>query len=208
MRLDVRNGSFVAEGQTIGVLWPAPDDAEALSTLVGHAILLGDSRSLLTDVAFGIRKLVDIGLRALSPGINDPTTAYDVIVHLGVVVRELLWRDLTPAVRTMDGRRLVIANDLSHADYVNRAFDQIRLAGAAQSAIAVTLMQTLGALAIDLDRDGLSDRAAAVRRQAMLALATFESGAPLQEDGERVQSLAARQGLRSGATASERQQRV
>jgi uncharacterized membrane protein len=108
----------------------------------------------------------------------------------------------------MDGRRLVIANDLSHADYVNRAFDQIRLAGAAQSAIAVTLMQTLGALAIDLDRDGLSDRAAAVRRQAMLALATFEAGAPLQEDGERVQSLAARQGLRSGATASERQQRV
>ena len=208
MRLDVRNGSFVAEGQTIGVVWPAPDDPETLRTSVCNAIVLGDSRILLTDVAFGIRQLVDIGLRALSPGIHDPTTAYDVIVHLGIVVRELLWRDLTPAVRTMDGRRLVIANDLSHADYVNRAFDQIRLAGATQSAIAATLMQTLGAMASDLDRDGLSDRAAAVRRQGTLALATFEAGAPLQEDLERVQSLAARHGFRSTSAAAERNERV
>jgi uncharacterized membrane protein len=144
MRLDVRNGSFVAEGQTIGMIWPAPDDAGTLSTLVTNALVLGDARILLEDVAFGIRQLVDIGLRALSPGINDPTTAYDVIVHLGIVARELLWRDLTPAVRTIGGRRLVIANDLSHVDYVNRAFDQIRLAGATQSAIAATLMQNAG----------------------------------------------------------------
>jgi uncharacterized membrane protein len=197
MRLEVRNGSFVAEGQTIGAVWPPSDDPKTLHTLVGNAILLGDSRILLTDVAFGIRQLVDIGLRALSPGINDPTTAYDVIVHLGIVVRELLWRDLMPAVRTMDDRRLVIANDLSHADYVNRAFDQIRLAGATQSAIAATLMQTLGAMASDLDRDGLSDRAVAVRRQGSLALATFEAGAPLQEDLERAFTLAERHGFRS-----------
>ena len=208
MRLDVRNGSFVAEGQTIGAVWPAPDDPETLRTLVGNAIVLGDSRILLTDVAFGIRQLVDIGLRALSPGIHDPTTAYDVIVHLGIVVRELLWRDLTPAVRIMDGRRLVSASDLSHADYVNRAFDQIRLAGATQSAIAATFMKTLGAMASDLDRDGLSHRAAAVRRQGALALATFEAGAPLQEDLERVRSLAAQHGFRSASGPAERHERV
>jgi uncharacterized membrane protein len=208
MRLDVRNGSFVAEGQTIAVVWPAPDDPETLRTSVCNAIILGDSRILLADVAFGIRQLVDIGLRALSPGIHDPTTAYDVIVHLGIVVRELLWRDLTPAVRTMDDRRLVIANDLSHADYVNRAFDQIRVAGATQSAIAAILMQTLGVMASDLDRDGLSDRAPALRRQVALALATFEAGDPLPEDVERVQSLAARHGSRSTSVATERHERV
>ena len=68
MRLDLRNGSFVAEGQTIGAIWPAPDEPEALNTAVNYAIILGDSRILLKDVAFGIRQLVDIGVRALSPG--------------------------------------------------------------------------------------------------------------------------------------------
>ena len=195
MRLDLRNGSFVAHGQTIGAIWPAPPEPEILNTAVAHAIVLGDSRILLKDVAFGIRQLVDIGLRALSPGINDPTTAYDVIAHLGIVIRDLLWRDLMPAVRALDDRRLVMAADLSHDDYVNRAFDQIRLAGAAQSAIAAILMQTLGSIASDLDRDGLSDRSAAVRRQGTLALATFEAGVPLPQDLERVRALAARHGF-------------
>jgi uncharacterized membrane protein len=195
MRLDVRNGSFVAEGQTIGVLWPAPDDPEALTGPVSHAIVLGSSRIMLKDVAFGIRQLVDIGLRALSPGINDPTTAYDVIVHLGVVVRELLSRDLMTPIRASQERRLVIVNDLTHDDYVNRAFDQIRFAGAAQSAIAAIMMQTLGGIASDLDRSGFSDRTGALRRQGTLTLWTFEAAVPLPPDLERVRVLAERHGF-------------
>jgi uncharacterized membrane protein len=202
MRLDIRNGSFIAEGQSLGAVWPVPDDAEPLTTTVCDAIVLGDFRMLLKDVAFGIRQLVDIGLRALSPGINDPTTAYDVIVHLGVVMRELLWRDLPSPVRVIDSRRLVTVNDLTHDDYVNRAFDQIRLAGATQSAIAATLLQTLGGLASDLDRDGLTERACSVRRQGELTLASYESTSPLPDDLARVRGLAERHGF--GATAVHR----
>lgn len=195
MRLDLRNGSFVAAGQTVATVWPAPEAPDVLVPAVLGAIVLGDSRLILQDVAFGIRQLVDIGLRALSPGINDPTTAYDVIVHLGVVARQLLWRDLSPGAHILDDRRLVTASDLSHEDYVNRAFDQIRLAGAAQSAIAATLLQTLGAIAADLERDGLSDRAAAVRHQGALTLATYAASGPLPADLERVGTLAARYGF-------------
>ncbi|MGE0812668.1 MAG: DUF2254 domain-containing protein [Vicinamibacterales bacterium] len=195
MRLDVRNGSFIASGQSIGSVWPEPDDATAFASTVGHAIVVGDSRLLLKDAAFGIRQLVDIALRALSPGINDPTTAYDVVVHLGIVMRELLWRDLAPVVRVTDDRRLVTASDLSHADYVNRAFDQIRLAGASQSAITVILLRTLGGLANDLQRDGLTERDAAVVRQAELTLVSFASTSPLPEDLARVRALAEKHGI-------------
>jgi uncharacterized membrane protein len=204
LRLDVRNGSLIAEGQTIGAMWPPPDDAETVTAAVCDAIVLGDSRILLKDVAFGIRQLVDIGLRALSPGTNDPTTAYDVIVHLGVVIRELLWRDLSPNVWVMDRRRLMMVNDLTHDDYVTRAFDQIRLAGASQSSIAATLLQTLGGLASDLDRDGLTTRAASVRRQGALTLASYESTAPLPDDLARMRSLAVRHGFESEAIAQRR----
>ena len=199
MRLDVRNGSFVADGQTIAAVWPSPEDASAFTAAACKALVLGDSRILLKDVAFGIRQLVDIGLRALSPGINDPTTAYDVIVHLGIVMRELLWRDLPPRVRILEGRRLVTANDLSHDDYINRAFDQIRLAGASQSAIAATLMQTLGGLAADLERDDLTERASAVRRQGTLTLAVYAATSPLPDDLARVRALAERQGFGSNS---------
>jgi uncharacterized membrane protein len=203
MRLDVRNGSFVAEGQSVGEVWPPPDAPEMFDRSVSAAMVLGESRIMLQDVSFGVRQLVDIGLRALSPGTNDPTTAYDVIVHLGLVVRELLWRDLSPDVHRGDDRELVTAADLSHSDYVNRAFDQIRLAGAEQSAIAATLLQTLGALAADLNRDGLSDRTTAVRRQAALVLATYEASDPLQDDLARVFMLAERHGFRQGGAAGE-----
>ncbi len=199
MRLDVRNGSFVADGQTIAAVWPSPEDTSAFTAATCNALVLGDSRILLKDVAFGIRQLVDIGLRALSPGINDPTTAYDVIVHLGIVMRELLWRDLPPRVRILEGGRLVTANDLSHDDYINRAFDQIRLAGAPQSAIAATLMQTLGGLAADLERDDLTERAVAVRRQGILTLAVYAATSPLPDDLARVRALAERQGFGSNS---------
>ena len=144
-------------------------------------------------------------LRALSPGINDPTTAYDVIVHLGLVMRELLWRDLPPRVRAVDGRRLMTVNDLTHEDFVNRAFDQIRLAGASQSAIAATLLHLLGGLAQDLERDGLADRALPARRQGELTLASYESTSPLPDDLARVRALADRHGFGSAAAVASRQ---
>jgi len=194
-RLEVRNGSFVADREPVCTFWPAPDDADAVVASVRHALVLGDSRLMLEDVAFGIRQLVDIALRALSPGVHDPTTAYETLMHLGNVLRELLWRDLAPVVRMSDGRRLVAAADLSHEDYVNRAFDQIRTAAVSQSALAATLLKVLGGIAADLEADGLSERAVALRRQAALVLAGFEASHPLPDELERIRTVAARHGV-------------
>jgi uncharacterized membrane protein len=194
-RLDVRNGSFVAERQPICTLWPTPEDPPAAEASVRQALVLGDSRMMLQDVAFGMRQLVDIALRALSPGVNDPTTAYDVIMHLGNVMRDLLWRDLAPIVRVADGRRLVAAADLSHDDYVNRAFDQIRAAGASQSAMVAALMLVTGGIVMDLERDGLADRTSALRRQGALLLDGYGASHPLPDDLERVRTLARRYGF-------------
>jgi uncharacterized membrane protein len=197
LRLEIRNGSFVAPGQQVATVWPVPNDWEEFERMARQAIVLGSSRLVLHDVAFGIRQLVDIGLRALSPGINDPTTAYDVIVHLGVVLRELLWRDLAPTTRTADDRRLIAANDLSHADYVKRALDQIRLAGADQPAVAATLIQLLGDIAADLAEAGLNDRVALVREMNDTVLATYVASHPLPVDLERMVELARTHGLTS-----------
>jgi uncharacterized membrane protein len=197
--LDVRNGSFVGKGQPVGRLWPSDGDAATVEQTVRSAVVLGGTRMMLQDVAFGIRQLVDIALRALSPGINDPTTAYDVIVHLGDVLRDLLWRDLAPVVRVRDRRRLISAADLSHDDYVSRTFDQIRVAAAAHSAMVAALLIVLGSLVADLERDGLAHRALALRRQAALLMEGFAAANPLEADLASVRSLAARHGLSTDA---------
>ena len=101
----------------------------------------------------------------------------------------------TTTCRRGNDRRLILENDLTHAAYVNRAFDQIRLAGASQSAIAAILIQTLGRIAADLERDQLPERAAAVRLQGALTLATYEAGSPLPHDLARVRALAERHGF-------------
>lgn len=197
LRLGIRNGSFVAAGQDVATIWPVPEDWEEFERMTRQAIVLGSARLVLHDVAFGIRQLVDIGLRALSPGINDPTTAYDVIVHLGVVLRELLWRDLAPVLRIKDDRRMVAANDLSHNDYLKRSFDQIRLSGADQPAVAATLIQMLGDIAEDLKAAGLTHRESLVRQMNETVLATYLASNPLPVDLERMQLLARAHGLKT-----------
>ena len=60
------------------------------------------------DPTYGVRQLADVALVALSPGVNDPTTAQSAIFHLAEVVRYGLMREL-PAEVERNGRRLILA---------------------------------------------------------------------------------------------------
>jgi uncharacterized membrane protein len=187
----VRVGTFVAEGAPLVTLWPAPDEPDAIGARVAGAFGLGRGRTMQQGVLFGIRQLVDIALRALSPGVNDPTTANEVLVSLGSVVGDLLTRDLPPRVeRGQEDRVLYRPHDPTHADFVHRAFDQIRIAAASQPHVAVALLHTLERLSDVLERADLSGRAEPLRRQAELVVATIESAGHLDHDVERVRRVA------------------
>ena len=152
------------------------------------------------DLPFGIRQISDIALRALSPAVNDPTSAYEVIVHLGAMLRELLLRDL-PLTSHSDqkGRRLVRPHEFTHADYVNWAFDQIRQAGASQPAIVFILLRTLGMLKEEVEAAGLPNRVVPLQKQAELILATCKATCLLSEDLEQVYVAARKAGFQPDA---------
>lgn len=79
-QLKVRAGVFIVEGTPLAHVWGGGDgDAD-----VRAAIRLGNDPTMEQDLAYGIRQLVDIAERSLSDGVGDSTTAYEVIVHLGV----------------------------------------------------------------------------------------------------------------------------
>ncbi|MBA2378188.1 MAG: DUF2254 domain-containing protein, partial [Blastocatellia bacterium] len=81
------------------------------------------------DVGFGIRQIVDIALKAFSPGINDTTTAIGCIDNLGEIVGEIARRQMPAKVRSKDGVPRVITLTPDFQEYVDTAFDQIRISG-------------------------------------------------------------------------------
>ena len=82
-------GDFVPEGAALfAVYGGAPLDGAAAESL-RSMMVLGIERTIEQDPAFAIRVMVDIAIRALSPAVNDPTTAVQVLDHLGDTLRLL-----------------------------------------------------------------------------------------------------------------------
>lgn len=137
-------GSFMMPEAPMAWIWPYPDSESCVDPM-REAIALGDARTLQEDIGFGILQMVDIAMRALSPGINDPNTANDIIAHLGAVMLALWKRPFAPTSRVENDRKLV-RHDLNHGDYLHAAFDQIRRFAAADPEVASTMIRVLKAL--------------------------------------------------------------
>ena len=103
-RLEVLPGGSVVEGTPIararGVEGRHLDEParQELERRVGAAVSTGFERTDGQDVAFGLRQLVDVTVKALSPGINDPTTAVEGLGHVAALLRQFAGRDLGPRV--------------------------------------------------------------------------------------------------------------
>ncbi|MBK5307487.1 MAG: DUF2254 domain-containing protein [Frankiaceae bacterium] len=95
---EVAIGAFVPEGAPLFAV--VGDPAKLDVAAVCRAIHLGVDRTMKQDVDFGIRQLVDIGERALSPGINDPTTAVQALDQLHDILRRLATRSLPDGLHT------------------------------------------------------------------------------------------------------------
>ena len=176
-RIDVRVGEAVSEGDQIATLWIGDEqqrdteDQKALARRVRRAIGLAAQRSISRDPTFGIRQLVDIALRALSPGVNDPTTAVDVLYHLKIPIREVLSSEAPRRVFTgPDDQRVYLSETPSRTDYVHMAFAEIRLAAGNQLSVIGALVEVLEDLESELEIAGLSGRAAAVREELGLTI--------------------------------------
>ena len=111
--LRVRVGEHVVAGTTLAWVWtvtadlPAVDPAVARSEL-DRAVRIGFERTLEQDAALGIRQLVDMACKALSPAVNDPYTAVQAVDHLSVIFCALAVRPLGDWVTADPGGAAVI----------------------------------------------------------------------------------------------------
>jgi uncharacterized membrane protein len=146
LRLETRVGAYLIRGEPLARIWPKPDadSARRAARVIGEAVIVGATRTMQQDIDFALRQLNDIGLRALSPAVNDPTTAIEVILRVTSVMRPLLQAELpAQAQRDDDGRILLTPWDLDHAEYVRHAYAQIRLFAGAHPLVALSLIRVL-----------------------------------------------------------------
>jgi uncharacterized membrane protein len=129
---------------------------------VRGAFAVGRERTMESDPSYGFRQLVDIALRALSPGVNDPTTARIVVDRLHDLLRRLSARAIPGAQRAdPDGALLLIVPVRVWEDYVDLAFDEIRDYGASSTQVVRALREMLE----DLESSVTDDRRPVLRRQ-------------------------------------------
>ena len=131
----------------------------------------GSSGPLEQDAAFGIRQLVDVACKALSPAVNDPYTAVQAVDHLSVIFCALARRPLGTHV-ARDGQGIVIVPARRFGDYLAVMCGLIRRYGASEPTVAHALLRLLGNCAAVAGDD--PDHGAAIGEQARLIVSDAE----------------------------------
>jgi uncharacterized membrane protein len=122
---------------------------------VRKAFTIASERTPAQDLEHGIRQLVEIAVRALSPGINDLFTATAVIDRLGAAFEEIFLCSLQPKVlRDKAGVPRVVASRSDETGLVDAAFDGIRQAGAGHPMVLIRMADILGQLGPVLRTEG------------------------------------------------------
>ena len=151
--LEVRTGDFVHPGMAI-VRVTGDDQAEDLAGKIEKAFTIGSTRTPTQDPQFLIDELVEIGLRALSPGINDPFTAITAIHWLGAATAELGRRDLRRRFEDHPEDDKVHPLPDTFAHFLKRGFGALRSAVATNATASLVMLDSLRTAAAPIEDQG------------------------------------------------------
>jgi uncharacterized membrane protein len=180
VRMERPVGGFVVQGSPLVSLADRPAPEDELVEKVNAFFAIGGQRTIVQDAGYGIRQIVDVALKALSPGINDTTTAVSCVEHLSAIMAKVAQRQMPSEHRIRRGKLRVIAMRPGFGEMLGQAFDQIRQNAGGNVA---TLAALVDALAVVAGRTDDADRRAAIARQLSLvadkAAATVEQAQDL-----------------------------
>jgi uncharacterized membrane protein len=180
LRIEHRPGHYVVEGQALAAVVDQRELSDDAADAIRAAFVIGRQRTPVQDIEFSILQLVEVAVRALSPGINDPFTAITCIDRLGSALSRLARRKLPTARRIDDeGKVRVIASPTTFEATANAALNQIRQHARNSAAVTIRLLETIAAVGPHLRRG--ADRAA-LRRHAEMIVRSARDSLPEEND--------------------------
>ncbi|MCZ2860437.1 DUF2254 domain-containing protein [Blastococcus sp. VKM Ac-2987] len=173
-----RMGDSVVRGTPLAHVWPRDGgpvrDPDELADAVTQAVTLSYERTPEEDAAYSVRKIVDIAGRALSPGINDPTTAVHALSHLSALLGDLLPRHSPSlACRDTDGTLRLVVHRWTAEELLRLGLEETIEYSSGQPAVLRRIAGLLRELAWRVRGHGLDrELTALVERAARLAAET------------------------------------
>jgi uncharacterized membrane protein len=175
LRVEHRAGHYLVAGTLLVTASPAAPITPEIAHKVQQAFILGIQRNAAQDVEFGVLQLVEVAVRALSPGINDPFTAIACTDRLGSALARIASRDMEAHCHLdQDGRVRVVAVALTFSGLADAAFNQLRQYARGNADVTIRLLETIAVVAavvaLPQDRATLRQHADMINRGAREAL--------------------------------------
>ena len=145
IRMERAVGDYIPCGAVLAtVFWAQRRPRADLPECLNGCFAFGRDRTMQQDPEYGVVQLSDIGVKALSPGINDPTTAMTCLDFLGALLLQLGQRHIPSRFRKdEEGDLRVIARGTDFARMADLAFCQIRHYGEGDAEVTLHLVRTL-----------------------------------------------------------------
>ncbi len=143
------------------------------------AVGIGFERTRQQDVAMGIRQLVDVACKALSPAVNDPYTAVQAIDHMAVIFAAMAAQPLGPRVGR-DGDSVVVVPSRRFGEYLGTMCGLVRRYGSREPTVSIALLRLLDTCASVARADWT--RLHDIADQARLIVADAERETPQKAD--------------------------
>ncbi|MCG6117570.1 MAG: DUF2254 domain-containing protein [Aquimonas sp.] len=168
VRMERKPGNYVTAGCTIASVFAKRPVSDGFLRQIHTLYVLGNQRTSDQDMEFGVNQLVEIAVRALSPGLNDPFTAIACVDHLGSVLSRLAERKMPSPYRQDHEKhlRLILRAD-TFCEVADAAFNQIRQYAGSSAAVSIRLLDTIELIANFVRRS--EDRSTLLRHAAMIA---------------------------------------
>ncbi len=181
LRLIYRAGDFVAKGSNVCAVYPGEGLTEELEKRVQGAFTVGAGRLRIQDVEYALDQLVEIAVRALSPGVNDPFTAIACLDQLGTTLSQLAERRIPSGYYyDPDGRLRVVSDPVTFDGIVDAAFNQIRQHGRSDVAVTIRLLEVIAIVLVRAK--SYSQRQALIRQAEMIKRGSDEA---IPEENDR-----------------------
>ena len=175
-----RPGHYVLSDSPLALVWPGERLTDEVAARIRSSFIIGSRRSPSQDVEFSVNQLVEIAVRALSPGINDPFTAVACIDRIGSMLCRVA-RQQAPSPYRIDERGVlrIVAEPLSFDSLANAALHQIRQNARGIPAVSIRMLEMIEMVGHCLNCE--SDRAALRAHAASIVSGALEA-TPAESD--------------------------
>lgn len=184
VRLRYRPGHYLMDRAPVADVVPESDAPEEVARGINDAVLVGNRRTPRQDVECAVHELVEVAVRALSPGINDPFTAISCIDRLGSSLARLARRRIQPPVRhDRKGDVRLIVPQTTFEDVFDSAFHPIRQYSTSSISVVIRLLDSI----VQIARFATApEKAAVLRRHTQLIMESATSSSPHPADLETI----------------------